>query len=526
MTRVTGAWCRSLLVLLVWLLAMSCQEKGEPVAGSESHFLSECLATCGSGFECLCGVCTQKCQADDSCTPLFPTAECVAVADRPAASACPDTTAPAFCDVRCTANSDCSGLGAGFVCQSGFCRQGADVSDLFPNGRIEVDQLCTFYARHACRAKLECFAWDYRDTDDCMASQECSGWDLFNRELAAGSVTYDPVKAYACHQRLEADACGLGIFFSVPSLPEALKACEALTGNVPEGQPCTNGAECESGLTCDRSATCPGSCTTKYQVPPLGSLPLGAACETSICVDLDDDPTNDVTHCDECQVGLTCYKSACRADWQLGEACSDALGCWPKLWCDTAQGKCIPRAGAGEACDGSGFKAPFCVDGYFCSAPNLQIGTCLPKGPAGAPCHEQYDCLDSHHTRCIPTEDPTALGSCGPPAGVGSPCKLPEDCTSQFCAADMHCQEPAVGVACSNDCGKTFACVNQVCVTKRYDGDACGATDLCEASRCQAGQCTLRARLGESCAANDDCISNRCTSGTCTDGAECAPTSP
>src|SRR4051794_8137424 len=106
MTRVTGACCRSLLLFMGWLLAMSCQEKSEPVAGSESHFLEQCMATCGSGFECLYGVCTQQCQADDACAPLFPTAECVAVSDRPAASACPNTSAPAFCDVRCAADGD------------------------------------------------------------------------------------------------------------------------------------------------------------------------------------------------------------------------------------------------------------------------------------------------------------------------------------------------------------------------------------------------------------------------------------
>jgi len=523
MTRLVSAWCRSWLVLGLWVVAMSCHSGSEPSAGSESHFLQTCAATCGSGFECLCGVCTKQCANEATCTPLFPSAECVAVADRPAASGCPGTAEPAFCDVRCASDGDCDGLGAGFGCQAGFCREGAGGSDLFPNGRIEVAQLCAFYTRHVCRAKLECFDWRYRDLDDCMAAQECSGWDLFNRELAAGAVAYDPVKTYACHERLEADACDLGLMLQVPSLSEALAACDSLVGTVPEGQPCVNAAECEGDLTCDRSMTCPGVCSLRKTSPALGSVPLGGACGPVICLDLDDDPTNDVTRCEQCQEGLACYKDACRVDWQLGEACSDAAACWPKLWCDVAQGQCVPRAGAGEACDGSGFKAPFCIDGYFCSAPNLKIGACLPKSASGGPCVTQYSCIDSDHERCIPAEDPNALGTCGPPAGVGSPCRYREDCTSAFCASDRHCREPAVGVACTDHCGLGFDCVNALCVNERFAGDGCGAADACQQSLCQNGVCTVRRRVGEACAANDDCLSARCTESVCKDGAECAP---
>ena len=525
MTSTMASWCRGFLVLGVWLLATSCQGNGEPSAGSESHFLDECLSTCGSGFECLCGVCTQACGTDDTCTPLFPTAECVTLADRPAASACPDTAASAFCDVRCATDGDCSALGANFTCQAGFCRQGAgpDPSGLFPNGRIEVDQLCTFYARHVCRAKLQCFAWDYRDVDDCAVSQECAGWDLFNRELGAGTVTYDPVKAYACHERLEQDPCNLGLQLSVPSLTEALQACGALTGNASAGQACTNGAECSNNLICDRTVACPGTCSSDSVSHPLGSVPLGDACTSTICIDLDDDPSNDVKRCEQCVIGATCYKDACRPDWQVGEACADAGACWPNLWCDTTLGKCVPRAEAGEACDGSGFKAARCVDGYFCDAPNLTIGKCVAFSAAGGPCVDQYSCLDPKHTRCIPSEDPAALGTCGPPVGAGSPCRLVGDCTTAFCAPDRHCAEPAVGAACVDHCGKAFECVNKLCVNKRYTGDACAATDQCEASRCEASVCTTRAHLGQGCAVADDCISGRCTAGVCTDSAECAP---
>lgn len=516
---------RHWVILAMWCWVPACQGQGEPSAGSESHFLSECSASCGSGFTCLCGVCTKQCSDDATCTPLLASAECVAVADRPAASACPSSEAPAFCDVRCSSDGDCTGLGGGFSCQGGFCRQGpgAGGDELFPNGRIEVDQLCTFYTRHVCRAKLECFDWSYRDFDDCMQTQECVGWELFQSELAAGTVAYDPVKAFACHQRLEANACGLGFLLSVPSLPEALVDCDALTGNVPEGQACATGAECQNHLICDRTSSCPGTCSSKDVVPPLGSVALGGACTPEICIDVDDDPTNDVTRCEQCQLGLTCYKSSCRPDWQIGETCSDASACFPKLWCDTTLGQCVARAEAGESCERSGFKGRLCVDGYFCGAPTFQPGTCLPKSPTGGPCVDAGDCIDSRHARCIPAEDATALGTCGPPAAAGSPCTFDEDCSSKFCAADKHCAEPTLGAACSGGCGDDFECVSQLCVKKRYLGDACGATDQCEASRCEAGLCAARAKIGQTCATDDDCISNRCSAGTCADSAGCAP---
>jgi hypothetical protein len=522
MTRM-GGWCRGWLFLGGWLLAVSCQEKSEPSAGSESHFLEECAATCGASFECVCGVCTKTCAEDTTCAPLFPSAECVAVAERPSASACPGTTEPAFCDVRCATDAECAGLGASFGCQAGFCREGADSSNLFPNGRVEVAQLCAFYERHVCRAKLECFDWRYRDLDDCMATQECSGWDLFNRELAAGAISYDPVKTYECHQRLEADACDLGLMFDVPSLSEALAACDAVVGTVPQGQGCVNSAECAGELICDRTMTCPGVCSAPKASPELGSVPLGGACGPVICLDLDDDPTNDVKRCEQCQEGLVCYKDTCRVDWQLGEGCSDPAACWPKLWCDVARGQCVPSALAGEACDGSGFNAPRCVDGYFCSAPRLQVGSCLPKSATGGPCVDQYSCIDADHERCIPAETPGALGVCGPAAGVGSPCRYREDCATAFCAADQHCREPAVGAACGDHCGEGFDCVNALCVTERFAGDECGPSDACQQSLCQNGVCTVQRRIGEACAASEDCLSRRCTQGACSDGAECAP---
>ena len=104
------------------ILGLGC-ESGSPKTGSESHFLTDCQATCGSGFECLCGVCTESCDSDATCAAIYADAECVDVASRPAASECPDTDAATFCDVRCTTDADCRGLGEDFGCSAGFIKQ-------------------------------------------------------------------------------------------------------------------------------------------------------------------------------------------------------------------------------------------------------------------------------------------------------------------------------------------------------------------------------------------------------------------
>src|SRR5687768_3059094 len=111
--RGMGVWL--LALAFVGLVASGCQgaEGSGPEAGSESHFLVDCNMTCGAGLECLCGVCSERCEEHASCRELYPAAECVALADRPAESQCPaEDGVTAFCDVRCGTRADCAGLGA------------------------------------------------------------------------------------------------------------------------------------------------------------------------------------------------------------------------------------------------------------------------------------------------------------------------------------------------------------------------------------------------------------------------------
>ncbi len=507
--------------LCLALVAGGCGDTGGPTVGSESHFLTRCPQSCGAGFECLCGVCTARCTESATCTAFVDAAECVAVADRPAASACTEEDATAFCDVRCTADPDCASLGADFACTDGFCRD--DAGGIFSDGRVELAELCAFYVADVCRVELGCYgsSWKYRDQAHCEAAKDCAGQDLLFRELTAERVTYDPAATAACHQRLLEDPCAHGLFLTEPTLPEALAACGALTGLVAPGETCEASVECVDGNHCDLTAGCPGACVESPTSPELGSVPLGGACTAVICVELDDDPTNDPERCTQCATGLTCYDGTCRPDWGLGEACTSSVACQPYLWCDTTAQQCTPLAAEAETCTNAGVDAPPCAEGLFCYAESpFALGVCTPLSAEGGPCVDEYDCLDD--VRCIPDSVETSLGTCHLPAEPGTPCTWDADCTSDFCATDGTCQLGTPGAACTGEaCGEGLSCLDGLCVTDLFPGDACPEGIGCQGSRCVDGICSLAAHLGEACAVAEDCLSARCEGGLCTDAANC-----
>lgn len=86
-----------------------------PVLGSESHFLARCSGSCGGGLECIGGLCTRSCTPEeDTCGELQSLATCTS-RDGPGA-------AVSVCDLPCSEDTTCGGLGAGYVCADAFCR--------------------------------------------------------------------------------------------------------------------------------------------------------------------------------------------------------------------------------------------------------------------------------------------------------------------------------------------------------------------------------------------------------------------
>lgn len=103
----------SALLFVAASLLGACGESSVEESG-ETHFLERCSDdSCGPGLECLCGVCSLPCASDITCRDLHGSATCVERAD------CSQVKA---CDVGCTSDGDCSGLGDGFSCRDGACR--------------------------------------------------------------------------------------------------------------------------------------------------------------------------------------------------------------------------------------------------------------------------------------------------------------------------------------------------------------------------------------------------------------------
>jgi len=495
--------------------AAGCQSPSDPApqTSSESHFLTSCNASCGAEFECLCGVCTEACSSDATCSALAPGAECVAVASRPAASSCPTAGETAFCDVPCGADADCRTLGSSFSCQAGFCREATPVT----GARLELGQVCDVYVADTCRAKLDCYDWDYASYDDCVAAQECDGLAALNAMLAAGSVTYDPTASAACAEQLSADPCALGpILFSVPTLPQALSYCNALVGKLAAGAACDDSVECAPGLTCNLDATCPGTCVVPA---PTKDLPAGAACVTEVC--LTPEP-----HCSECALGLECVNQFCVPTPQVGDACTGVLGCGDALWCDPTAGLCAPRAKLGETCSDFRQVAPNCEDAFWCDDPPAMpdaTGTCKAPANQGEACRADSNCVAPYS--CVPAAGATPLdhGTCQGKQANGSTCDSFADCASDLCTSSYVCTEqPGLGAACTDTCADGLSCSANVCLTKRYAGQSCGATDTCINARCISGTCTVRGHFGDACTVDDDCLSGRCDT-HCADPIGCPP---
>ena len=105
------AWGIALVV--AWLGACGGIASG-PRAGGESHFLRHCSEGCGS-LDCVSDICTRSCLVDQpGCGDLSAQASCTNTSVEPGAVA--------VCDLACEGDRDCSVLGVGFACASGFCR--------------------------------------------------------------------------------------------------------------------------------------------------------------------------------------------------------------------------------------------------------------------------------------------------------------------------------------------------------------------------------------------------------------------
>jgi|GEM_PF-3244529 len=88
----------------------------DPSLGSESHFLTYCSESCGDGFACIGGICTETCvvAGEDACGEIHSGAICTNESVEPGSVA--------VCDMPCTGSIDCGSLSPAHACFEGFCR--------------------------------------------------------------------------------------------------------------------------------------------------------------------------------------------------------------------------------------------------------------------------------------------------------------------------------------------------------------------------------------------------------------------
>jgi hypothetical protein len=116
---------RALVLCASCALFFACgNAKDATEIGSETHFLSACDGGCAADAECVCGVCTKRCEDDAVCSALSAGAACVPLAPRVAEGRCADDAA-AVCDLTCLVDADCAPLAGDFRCQAGYCRNGS-----------------------------------------------------------------------------------------------------------------------------------------------------------------------------------------------------------------------------------------------------------------------------------------------------------------------------------------------------------------------------------------------------------------
>ncbi|HKY39629.1 MAG TPA: hypothetical protein VJN18_27010 [Polyangiaceae bacterium] len=94
------SWCLALLATFGCFLA--CGQTHDSGSG-ETHFLVDCeKRSCVVGLECLCGVCTRRCDDNARCADLASDATCV----QSLSVAC--SAWSATCDVECGDDDDCA----------------------------------------------------------------------------------------------------------------------------------------------------------------------------------------------------------------------------------------------------------------------------------------------------------------------------------------------------------------------------------------------------------------------------------
>lgn len=270
----------------------------------------------------------------------------------------------------------------------------------------------------------------------------------FADAVAAGILTYDPVKAGQCLTLLRTPSCG--ILYGQSDVFET--ACNPFTGTVQAAGVCFTDLECQvpgsrcEQPACDGSACCPGSCVPPaplngdcgandlcppgaHCVQPAGGT---ASCETgeggSVCV-------ND----SDCDLDHHCVGNLCRPDVASGTLCDRDAQCRGLDRCvgtslGIGQGSCRAIDTVGAACEDE------CFGCMYCDRPDPnQLGSCAARKAIDTACADNDECEGFAETQCDPTELTCELRGVpdGQPCVSSFACRFGSFCTTEISGGAM-----------------------------------------------------------------------------------------
>lgn len=407
-----------MLLALSGALAQGCSDPTTGGDNSETHFLSECSDDdeCG-GLECLCGVCTSRCSDAVGCGKLAADASCE--------DSCTATAASKICDVACSEDQECGGLGLGFSCRSGRCRSGSATE---PGSGGAGGQGPVAPQGGAGPSLGNCQA-DADPTPELLPNAELDPEVIARAAAVAGScMPDDGVDRNATHLWHATIASPRSYHLKVKQarcLADARCGCAAVVQCL--------GYEVISGVAADCTSGCDGdvfvACGEEYDVAPgyavtLDCAKLGQSCdEVAICSD-SAGVACDGSEPSQCRDGappLYCDDGAL----QQGPDCA-ALG----LGC--ADGVC---QGTGATCTNVSFPTEGVVgyEGVACNAGTLEA--CVNGRIASVDCATRGPGFDCQSVDGVPF---CGLASDCLPAGDGSGSPTPPSCQGAsltFCNA-------------------------------------------------------------------------------------------
>ncbi len=486
-----------------------------------------------AGGECKAGA-TLNCNdsnpcTDDLCNPLV---------------GCTHTFGSAPCDDLdpCTVTDICSSgscVGTGLAdcndnnpCTDDFCSPMAGCSHQANTAPCDDGNLCTLADQcHASTCKpgalLVCNDNNPCTKDACLAGQGCTftpqngtcddgNQCTFDDHCSQGKCTSDQPVECDDGNPCTTDVClpGGGCTF-VPNQASCDDGDLCTTGDICQLGECVSGAAigCDDGNLCTIDSCLAGQCQHAPADLPcddanactVGDTCQGGTCKGTFSIDCNDDnlctsdfcdPTKGCTYvlnnapCDDgniCTLTDQCSGGECVSTGTMN--CNDNNPC-------TAD-QCLPDSGCSFAPNQAE-----CDDGNICTQGDVCAnGACTFS--AFNPCDDDNVCtVDSCHP---------LLGCQHVP--VSGSCDDNDACTTQDLCADGLC----VGGA-APDCDDQNACTEDACLpdtgcthppvedaTPCDDGDACTATDLCQAGSCQGSDPVT-------CDDSNDCTDDACDS--------------